>query len=90
MALAEQTQDHKFQRLFIVYGASGNGFAFYRSTILGLDSTHLKTKYLSILLIATTVDANNQLFPLAFGVVDDQNCLWFCYMMSFLNVHQIS
>jgi len=79
----ERTQDHKFRWLFIAYGASGNGFAFYHP-ILGLDGTHLKTKYLGILLLATAVDANNQLFPVAFGIVDaenDQNWLWFLELL---------
>ena len=82
-ALMEQTMDHKFRRLFISYGASGIGFASCRP-ILGLDGTHLKTKFLGILLIATAVDAQGQLFPIAFGVVDvenDQNWLLFLQLL---------
>ena len=52
----EGAQDHKFWQLFIAYGALGNSFSFCQPT-LGLDGTHLNTKYLSILLIA--VDINN-------------------------------
>ena len=79
----ERTQDHKFRWLFIAYDTSRNDFAFC-CPILGIDGIHLKTKYLDILLIATTVDANNQLFPMAFGVVDaenDQNWLWFLELL---------
>lgn len=82
-ALVERTEDHKFRRLFISYGASGKGFMFCRP-LLGLDGTHLKTKYFGILLTATAVDANGQLFPVAFGVVDaenDRNWLWFLELL---------
>ena len=82
-ALVEQYANHQFRRLFISYGASGIGFASCRP-LIGLDGTHLKTKYLGILLIATAVDAEGQLFPVAFGVVDaenDGNWLWFLELL---------
>ena len=76
--ILERTNENKFQRIFISYYASGAGFAFCRP-ILGLDGTHLKTKYKGILLAATAIDAKGQLFPLAYAVVDaenDENWLW--------------
>src|SRR5947207_4346576 len=48
--------------------------------LLHLDGTHLKGKYLGILLTATAVDANGSLFPLSYAIVDaenDENWLWF-------------
>ena len=47
--------------------------------LIGLDSTHLKTRYQGILLAATAVDALGQLFPLAYAVVsaeNNENWLW--------------
>ena len=47
---------------------------------MGLDGTHLKHKYRSILLAATSVDSNGCLFPVAHAIVDqenDENWLWF-------------
>lgn len=41
--------------------------------LLGLDGTHLKSKYQGILLTATAVDAVGSLFPLTFGIVDAEN-----------------
>lgn len=82
-AVVESTEENKFRRLFISYGASACGFSFCRS-IIGLDGTHLKGKYLGILLTATAVDANNSLFPFAFAVVDaenDENWLWFLQIL---------
>ena len=78
-----QTSDNKFLRMFVCYGASAMGFQHCRP-ILGLDGTHLKTKYLGILLTATAIDANGQLFPLAYAAVDaenDTNWLWFLQLL---------
>ena len=47
--------------------------------LIGLDGTHLKSKYQGILLAATGVDANGSLYPLTYAVVDaenDDNWLW--------------
>ena len=68
-----------FKRVFICYGASATGFQYCRP-VLGLDGTHLKSKYQGILLTATATDANESLFPLAYAVVsgeNDDNWLWF-------------
>ena len=68
-----------FRRMFVCYSASAIGFVYCRP-VLGLDGTHLKTKYKGILLAATGVDANGSLFPLACAVVEaenDENWLWF-------------
>ena len=54
------------------------GFAHCRP-LIGLDGTHLKTRYQGILLAATAVDALGQLFPLAYAVVsaeNNENWLW--------------
>ncbi|XP_073121604.1 uncharacterized protein [Henckelia pumila] len=40
--------------------------------IISVDGTHLYTKYNHKLLIAVTLDANNQLLPLAFALVDEE------------------
>ena len=40
----ERTEDNKFKRIFISFGASGQGFAHCKP-LLGLDGTHLKSKY---------------------------------------------
>lgn len=74
-----KTDSNKFQRLFLCYEASAVGFVSCRP-LLGLDGTHLKSKYQGILLAATATDARGSLFPLAFGIVDienDDNWLWF-------------
>ncbi|XP_052192308.1 uncharacterized protein LOC127801338 [Diospyros lotus] len=72
--------DSCFQRLFISYQASIYGFVNACRPLLGLDRTFLKSKYLGTLLLATGFDGDGALFPLAFGVVDeenDDNWMWF-------------
>lgn len=74
----ECTSENQFKRVFIAYGACATGLAHCRP-LLGLDGTHLKTRYQGILLTAVAVDANGQLFPVAYAVVNaenDDNWLW--------------
>ena len=69
----------KFQRLFISYKATIDGFIHCRP-LLGLDGTHLTSKYGGILLAATAPDARGQLFLVPFAVVsaeNDENWDWF-------------
>ncbi|XP_075474352.1 uncharacterized protein LOC142505306 [Primulina tabacum] len=72
--------DNCFQRLFISFQASIYGFLNACRPLLGLDRTFLKSKYLGTLLLATGFDGDGGLFPVAFGVVDeenDDNWMWF-------------
>ena len=48
-AFVEHTENHKFKRMFVAFGASAQGFA-YCHPVLGLDGTHLKSKYLGTVL----------------------------------------
>ena len=61
-AIVDATSDGRFRRVFLSFGASAQGFYFCRP-MLGLDGTHLKSKYQGILLSATAVDALGSLFP---------------------------
>jgi transposase-like protein len=75
----ERTVENKFHRLFLCHGACAAGFAYYYP-LLGLDGTHLKSKYKGILLAVTATGVNGQLFPLVYGIVsieNDDNWLWF-------------
>ncbi|KAJ8764717.1 hypothetical protein K2173_009102 [Erythroxylum novogranatense] len=72
--------DNRFQRLFVSFYASICGFLNGCLPIVGLGGLQLKCKYLGVLLLATSFDADGGLFPLAFGIVDvetDQNWIWF-------------
>jgi hypothetical protein len=81
-----KTEDGDVQRfhcMFVSYPASGFGFSHCRP-VLGLDGTHLKSKYRGVLVTATATDANGSLFPLTYGIVDaenDDNWLWFATVL---------
>ncbi|XP_020270620.1 uncharacterized protein LOC109845760 [Asparagus officinalis] len=81
---------HKFTSVFWVFGPSIEGFKFCRP-ILSIDGTHLYGKYKGVLLVATGVDADGGLFPLAFAVVEvenSENWEWFfsCIQLYIFNV----
>ncbi|KAL0444217.1 UNVERIFIED_CONTAM: hypothetical protein Slati_2144400 [Sesamum latifolium] len=48
------------------------GFQFCHK-IISVDGTHLYTKYKHNMLIAATMDENQQVLPLAFAIVDDES-----------------
>ena len=63
-----------------------DAFRHYRP-VFSIDDTFLLGKYQGTLLIATSVDVNNKLVPLAFSLVEKENkdswggfCDWFGYM----------
>ncbi|KAI5648279.1 hypothetical protein M9H77_34284 [Catharanthus roseus] len=45
----------------------------YCRPVIFVDETHLRGPYKGVLLIASTWDANNHLFPLAFAIVDKES-----------------
>ena len=57
--------------MFWAFAPSIAGFAHCRP-IISIDGTHLYGKYKGKLLIAMATNANNEIFPLAFAVVDDE------------------
>ncbi|XP_075636912.1 uncharacterized protein LOC142609186 [Castanea sativa] len=60
-----------FKYVFWAFAPSIAGFAHCRP-VISIDGTHLYGKYKGKLLIAMATDANNEIFPLAFAVVDDE------------------
>ena len=61
-----------FQRVFWSFKPSIEGFEHYRP-VMSIDGTHLYGKYKGKLLIAMGCDRNNQLFPLAFAIIEGEN-----------------
>ncbi|XP_010551020.1 PREDICTED: uncharacterized protein LOC104821747 [Tarenaya hassleriana] len=73
-------EDSSFHRLFVSFHASIYGFLQGCRPLVFLESSPLKSKYLGTLLTATSADGDDEVFPLAFGVVDsetDDNWRWF-------------
>ncbi|RVX02949.1 Serine/threonine-protein phosphatase 7 long form-like [Vitis vinifera] len=61
-----------FQRVFWTFHPSIEGFKHCRP-ILSIDGTYLYGKYKGTLMIAMGCDRNNQLFSLAFALIEDQH-----------------
>ena len=61
-----------FQRVFWAFHSSIEGFN-HCQPILSNDGTHLYGEYKSTLMIAMGCNGNNQLFLLAFSIIDGEN-----------------
>ena len=72
-----------FMRVFWAFGACVEGFKHCRP-IIQIDGTFLYGKYIGKLLIATSIDANGHIFPLAFAIVEKESSnswSWFLYTL---------
>ncbi|KAL4018196.1 hypothetical protein IC575_021786 [Cucumis melo] len=65
----ELEDDRFFKYLFMVVGPCVRGFLNCIRSVIVMDGTFLKNKYRSQLIVVVCLDGNNQIYPLAFGVV---------------------
>ena len=56
----------------MTFGPCVEGFKHCRP-IIQIDGTHLYGRYKGKLLIATSIDANGHIFPLAFAIVEEES-----------------
>lgn len=66
--------------LYWSYGALKRGFLKGCRPIICLDGCHLKTRYKGILLTAVSIDPNDCIYPIAFGIVEVESTnswVWF-------------
>ncbi|XP_018460226.1 uncharacterized protein LOC108831162 [Raphanus sativus] len=82
----ETDTNGRFRFLFISYGQSIRGFQAALRRVIVVDGTFLKSKYKGVLLVATALDGNSNLYPIAFGVVDSENDRAWEWFMRQLNV----
>ncbi|KAL0217999.1 hypothetical protein RCL1_008847 [Eukaryota sp. TZLM3-RCL] len=76
-------EEQCFDRAFIALGACISGFVFCRRLIF-FDGTHIKTKHKGTLLIATSIDAEGKIFPLAFAAVRSESIDTWTWFMTFI------
>ncbi|XP_022880915.1 uncharacterized protein LOC111398216 [Olea europaea var. sylvestris] len=72
--------DRRFKYLFMALGPSIHGFVNSMRKVISVDGAFLTSRMKGTLLVATSQDANFQIFPLAWGVVDlenDESWTWF-------------
>ena len=72
--IAECTrQNGHFWQLFITHSFSIQGFLIGGRLIIAIESIHLSGPYRGSLFSATTYDADDGMFQIAFGVVSSKN-----------------
>lgn len=76
-----------FDRIFISLAAMWKGFLSGCRPLIGVDGTHLKGNYGGVLLSAVSLDANNEIFPIAYAVVSVEDRANWSYFM--WNLYQI-
>lgn len=59
--------------IFCHFFSSLQGFLNGCCPFIGLDGTFLKGKFKGILMTAIVLDANKQIFPLCFAIVEGEN-----------------
>ena len=64
--------DSSFHHLFVSFHASLHGFQQGCQPLLFLDSIALKSKYQGTLLAANACDGDDDIFPVAFAMVDPE------------------
>ncbi|XP_073133879.1 uncharacterized protein [Henckelia pumila] len=73
-------QGDRFLYFFLSLGPSIRSFHSSMRPVICVDGTFLKCKYKGTLIIATYQDANGQIYPIAWGILDSENdssWLWF-------------
>ena len=77
---SEDCGQPRFLRMYVRYHAQKVGFLAGCRPIIGLDGCHLKGRFGGQLLAATARDGNDNIFPIAVAVVE-QECkeswIWF-------------
>ena len=67
------SSDGHFEQLFVAHSVSIQGFAMGCRPIIAINSAHMSGLYKGALFSATAYDANDAMFPLAFGMMSSEN-----------------
>ncbi|XP_022154923.1 protein FAR1-RELATED SEQUENCE 4-like [Momordica charantia] len=80
-----------FKYVFMAMGQSIRGFMCCIRPVLVIDGAHLKGKYGGVLLTASAVDANNQIYSVAFAIVGSESVASWAWFMTQLKsvVHTV-
>ena len=81
--LHEEDGDYRFKRIFICPSPSRQSFQFCRE-IVALDGTFIKSCFIQTLLLAVSIDANNEIVLLAWAVVESENDSSWTYFLHHL------
>ena len=73
-----------FQRMYICLPACKEGFVAGCRPILGVDGAHLKGEFPGVLMTAVGKDGNNNIFPIAWAVVETENVETWTWFLNLL------
>nr|XP_011462203.1 PREDICTED: uncharacterized protein LOC101310015 [Fragaria vesca subsp. vesca] len=73
-----------FQRLYVCLEACKNGFKRGCRPIIGVDGCHLKGAFAGQLLAAVGIDANYNMYPIAYAVVESEDKETWCWFLQLL------
>jgi MuDR family transposase len=79
--MADETSQPKFKRMYVRFNAQKVGFLGGCRPFIGLDGCHIKHRFGGQILSATAKDANDNIFPVAMAVVEQEtrdSWIWFC------------
>ena len=71
--MENENAEPKFKRMYIRYNAQKVGFLGGCRPFIGLDRCHLKGRFGGQLLSATAKDGNDNIFPVAMAVIEQEN-----------------
>nr|KAJ0220802.1 hypothetical protein LSAT_V11C200091720 [Lactuca sativa] len=63
-----------FKRIYVCLGGMKKGFKACLRDFLGLDGAHMKGPYPGLILNAVGLDSNNGIYPLAYAIIEIENC----------------
>ncbi|CAL9012885.1 unnamed protein product [Prunus brigantina] len=63
----------RFQRIYICFAGVKQGFLQGYRPVIGFDACHIKGHHPGQLLFAVGVDPNNDMYPIAYAVVEVEN-----------------
>ncbi|XP_022897470.1 uncharacterized protein LOC111411142 [Olea europaea var. sylvestris] len=87
IAHIELDSNNRFLYFFLAFGPSVRGFREYMRPVICVDGSHLKGQYKGTLLVAAVQDANLQIYPLAWSVVDGEtNASWYWFFAKLKDV----
>ncbi|KAG9455912.1 hypothetical protein H6P81_000420 [Aristolochia fimbriata] len=82
--------DKSFLRLFWIFGACRHAYASRLRPLLSVDSASLRGKYPGKFLVASGIDGNSEVIPLAYAVVEKESLETWSWFLRMLETHLLT
>ncbi|KAL0378326.1 UNVERIFIED_CONTAM: hypothetical protein Sradi_3138100 [Sesamum radiatum] len=73
LGINDENGENRFEKFYVCFSAMKQGFLEGCRPIIGVDGCHLKGPHGGVFLTAVGVDPNNNLYPIAYAVVQREN-----------------